>query len=113
MLANRKVDRARDHLKCGKSSCKPRLGRKYTLAVFQQERFGRTKWAIKLTRSGIFCGVVQRRDSDDDYDDLMRAVGRGYEIEALVVSTSLSRDSTSRERILVGRFTWKVTGHPE
>lgn len=82
------------------------------MAVFQQERFGRKKWAIKLTQKGFFCGVVQRGDSDDDHDNLIRAVGRGYKVEALVVSTSLSRDSTSRERILVGRFTWKVIGHP-
>lgn len=107
------IDKARDNLKHRKSSSKPRLGKRYIFTVFQQERFGRTKWAIKLTRDGSFCGVVQRRDSDDDYDKLMRAVGRGYKVEGHVVSIGLSRDPTSRERVLVGKLTWKVMGEPE
>jgi hypothetical protein len=113
MLANWEIDKARDNLKCGKSSGKPRLGKRYILAIFQQERFGRTRWAIELTRNGSFCGVVQRRDSDDDYDKLMRAVGRGYKVGVHVVSTGLSRDPTSGERVLVGKFTWRVMGHAE
>jgi len=57
--------------------------------------------------------VAQRRDSDNDHHTLMHAVGKGYKVVALVVSVGLSRDPTSGERVLVGKFTWRVVGQSE
>ena len=57
--------------------------------------------------------MVQRRDSGEDYDTLMHAVGRGYKVSAHVVSIGLSRDPTSRERVLVGKLTWRVVGQSQ
>jgi hypothetical protein len=92
----------------GKRSRRPKLGRKYILAVFLQD--GHIKWGLKLIRDRCFCGVVQRGGLNHDFDSLKLAVGAGYIVEAHVVSTSLSKTPGTGERILVGRFTWKITG---
>src|SRR5437588_13112755 len=113
VLANSRIDKERDNLKCGRSSGKPRLGKRYSLAIFRQERFGRTKWAIELTRKGSFCGGAQCRDSDNDHHTLMHADGKGYKVVALVVSVGMSRDPSSGEWVLVGKFTWRVARKSE